>query len=571
MILRSFGFIIISMFVIFFLDSCDENHQNNQSDKVISEAIKRNNSEVEAIKIILSQSIDAAFKIDNNISLLQSSQLLQKIYSVNHFLPIWSDTGKWKNYALDLIDYIDTSAYDGLFRQDYHYQSIKKIYALLKHNNYSVEFTKDWAKADVLMTDAFVRICQDLKQGRLQSDSLLWISDTSRFSNFFYNQIQLLNSKQNIFDIFDDLQPDNSDYRQLKKALKPFVKKMDNTNYTHLDQGFTKNDEKDSLLFYSNIIKRLSEIKGLKVDSLNIGDSLWIAETIKKYQAMENLTVDGKISAKLIKRLNFTDKDKFNSIAVTLDRYKSYPQQMPEAYVWINLPAYSLYYFDEDSLSLYSKIVCGKPVTASPILNSNIKEIITYPTWTVPTSIIKKEMLPQLKMNPNYLSKKGLKLYDHKGTKVDPSSVNWKKYNKGIPYKIRQGSGDGNALGAIKFNFNNPFDVYLHDTNQRYLFSSNKRALSHGCIRVENWKKLALLMLRKDSVLLSKNKSVKSKTVDLLSRLEKKQKHTFSLSNQVPIFIGYFSCEGKGDTVVFHEDIYGNDEKLVNLYFKKNK
>jgi murein L,D-transpeptidase YcbB/YkuD len=111
----------------------------------------------------------------------------------------------------------------------------------------------------------------------------------------------------------------------------------------------------------------------------------------------------------------------------------------------------------------------------------------------------KKEILPALKLDPAYLSRKGFSLVDNKGNDIDPFTVEWAKYENYIPYTVVQGSGDDNALGVIKFNFPNKYSVYLHDTNQRYLFGKEKRALSHGCVRVEAWQELATYILERDS------------------------------------------------------------------------
>ena len=144
---------------------------------------------------------------------------------------------------------------------------------------------------------------------------------------------------------------------------------------------------------------------------------------------------------------------------------------MPSRYVWVNLPGYYMQLMQDDSVLITSKIVCGKKITRTPLLTSAISNLVTYPQWTIPESIIAKEILPGIKKDSNYLSKKGYSLIDSKGDEIDPHTVDWSKYKKTIPYKVVQGSGDENALGILKFNFPNKYAVYLHDTNQRYLFS----------------------------------------------------------------------------------------------------
>jgi murein L,D-transpeptidase YcbB/YkuD len=242
-----------------------------------------------------------------------------------------------------------------------------------------------------------------------------------------------------------------------------------------------------------------------------------------------------------------------------MDKYKMLPEKMPSRYIWVNLPSFYLQLMDGDSVRLTSKVICGKPITRTPQLTSAISEMITYPQWTVPASIIAKEILPAIKRNTGYLAKKGFSLVDKDGNVVHPDSVDWSKYNKAIPYRVVQGSGDENALGILKFNFSNKYAVYLHDTNQRYLFGNAFRALSHGCVRVQNWQELALYILKNDT--LSRATKTTARIDSLKNWLGRKEKRSLVIRNRVPLFIRYITCEGKADGLVFYDDIYGEDKR----------
>jgi L,D-transpeptidase YcbB len=193
--------------------------------------------------------------------------------------------------------------------------------------------------------------------------------------------------------------------------------------------------------------------------------------------------------------------------------------------------------------------------------------MITYPTWTVPTSIIAKQYLPKLKNNPGYLARLGLRLVNSKGENINAYSVNWSKYTKGIPYRVMQGSGDNNALGVFKFNFNNPYAVYLHDTNQRYLFKNGSRALSHGCVRVQEWEKLAFFIARNDSMNLKTGDTLRYTADSIKNWVAAKEHRRLEVKNKIPIYIRYFSCEGKEGKIKFYDDIYAEDKVLREKYF----
>ena len=154
---------------------------------------------------------------------------------------------------------------------------------------------------------------------------------------------------------------------------------------------------------------------------------------IEKYQKQKGLKVDGKISTALIRQLNTNDLERFKRIAITLDRYKQLPPEMPQKYIWVNLTGFYLWVIDHDTIDIESKIICGKPDTRTPLLTSEISDMVTYPTWTVPNSIIAKEMLPGLKRSSGYLARKGFSLFNYKGEEIDPSTINWAKYKRAIP------------------------------------------------------------------------------------------------------------------------------------------
>jgi murein L,D-transpeptidase YcbB/YkuD len=173
-----------------------------------------------------------------------------------------------------------------------------------------------------------------------------------------------------------------------------------------------------------------------------------------------------------------------------------------------------------------------------------------------------------LKKDPGYLAKKGFSLLNMKNEEIDPYFVDWSKYKLGIPYKIVQGSGDDNALGIMKFNFPNKYAVYLHDTNQRYLFAQASRAFSHGCVRVQEWQKLCNYILQNDSTYVTSLGNNSFTKADSVSKwLVKKEKHFIPVKLRIPLFIRYFTCEGKDGRIVFYDDIYDEDTRLREKYF----
>jgi len=536
--------------------SCKSKHDFKKND-LVSDVAQMDDKVKANIEIIIAAA-GTDQQLQDSTKLLYYNAL-KYIYLQNQNESFWSSKEQWTDNAAKLISYIDTAAMNGLYKEDYHYTNIKRLKNILETDSVKRMDAVMWANADVLFSDAFAALLKDLKQGRLVNDSTSFKIDTAKFSSFFQINFQKLKDGENLTDILADAEPKNKDYKILKTAIKKFVDSMDSKVYTYLNYP-----AKDSLAFVKLFKKRLSE-EG--IDITDLLDSNGLKNIVKKYQVKQGLVADGKIGNSVVKKLNFTDRQKFNVIAITLDKYKLLPEVMPDKYIWVNLPSFYLKVKSADTVVFYSKIICGKPATPTPHITSAISNMILYPTWTVPTSIIKKDMLPALKRNSAYLEKKGLYLLNGKGEHVNASSINWTKYTKGIPFLIQQGSGDDNALGVIKFNFENPYSVYLHDTNQRYLFKNSVRSLSHGCVRVQEWQKLANFIVRNDSINWKKTEVMPYNTDSITSWIAQKQKHNVSVKNKIPLFIRYFSCETVKGNIKFYDDIYGEDKALKLQFF----
>jgi L,D-transpeptidase YcbB len=552
--------IILCLFII----SCNSTDgQKENTAATVPEKIDKKTSE--SVSETLAFALKNNGKIDDSIR-LRFAAIADSFYSDEDYEKVWSDDEKWQPLADTLFNFIANAEQEGLFPKDYHFKFLKSLKNKLDNDSLNKMGPSSWVSADLMFTDAFMHIISDLKHGRLQADSVTLSKDSALANSFFVKNLKDLLGQKDFTGLLNSLQPAHNGYWELKKGIKNFVDSMDRRTYTYVTYPYKKGDIKDSTLFIKTLQKRLNESGAIGYITV-LPDSADLSESIKKYQKQKGLKQDGKVSSSLVKIMNISDAEKFKRIAITLDRYKQLPAKMPEKYIWVNLPGYYLWVIDHDTVALESKVICGKPDTRTPLLNSVITDMVTYPTWTVPNSIIVKQYLPKLKNNPGYLTRIGLRLVNGKGNTVDPYNINWAKYTKGIPFRVMQGSGDNNALGIFKFNFNNPYAVYLHDTNQRYLFKNSSRALSHGCVRVQQWDKLAYYIARNDSMNLKITDTLKYNTDSIKNWIAIKEHRILEVKSKIPIFIRYFSCEGKDGKIKFYDDIYGEDKVLREKYF----
>ena len=496
---------------------------------------------------------------------LKQGDIVKEMLASNEFEPLWSSRHDLLPPARDMIGFINEAKNYGLFPFVYHDTAINTLWGNIQADTAfkgSRINAENWAQLETLLTDALVQSVIDLKFGRLLPDTTLKKKISHLGTGYFIAMANELKNGANLGNIISLAEPDKPEYHELKKNIPEFLKTASFKSLTYLPEEYNDTAYQNKLL-----LKRLKE-EGIAGAEVKKADSLQLAIALKKYQLKKGLTADGKAGKSTIRSLNLNDNEKFLRIAVTLDRYKLLPDTMPQTYVWVNIPTYQLKMWHSGDTVLNSKIICGKSYTPTPEISSAINEIITYPRWTIPTSIIKKEILPGLKRNPGYLSRRGYSLINAKGKQVNPATVNWSKYSKGIPFSVVQPSGDRNALGVVKFNFPNDDAIYLHDTNQRYLFAAGNRAMSHGCIRVEKWKDLAGQILAIDSV---KNQASRKYTsIDSLNKwLDVKKNKIIKINEPVPVYLKYFTVFGQKEGIKFYEDIYNNDGALRAKYFAK--
>ena len=558
--------IIIFLFAALTIISCNNRSSKRNKSKIVSTPEKMDQQTGENLQETLEFAVQHQGQIDDSIS-LQLAVVVNNFYKNTVFNNVWSSKEKWQPIADSVFNLIQNAELSGLFPNDYHFKNLKSLKTKLDSDSLKRMDANLWTKADLMLTDGFLHIVKDLKDGRLGNDSIAHKKATA--DTFFIAALSKLISTNQLTPLLNQIEPKQIGYISLKNCLPNFLDSMDNRIYTYVNYPFKKNDIEDSLTFIKNIQKRLYESKAILFVN-KLPDSLELNKALKFYQKLKKLKQDGIISTSLIKTMNLNDVERFKRIAITLDRYKQLPDSLPEKYIWVNLPSYYLQVWDHDTLVLDSKIICGKPATPTPLLTSYITDMVTYPTWTVPNSIIAKQYLPKLKNNPNYLSQIGLKLVDNKGELINPNEIVWSKYSKGIPYKVVQNSGDDNALGILKFNFSNPFAVYLHDTNQRYLFKNAGRALSHGCVRVQKWDSLAFYLAKNDSLNLKTGDSLRYTSDSIKTWLANKEHKRIVVKNKVSLFILYFSCEAKNGRIKFFDDIYGDDKVMRDKYFAGN-
>ena len=541
--------------LVFLVDSC----RNKSLKKKLPEKdlVKRSGQMQERISEDLQKIVEYLKvkdgRLNDSVSIAYLS-LLDSFYETNDYQPVWSKDAKWLASGDSLYNFIENSKDYGLFPADYHFRPLAFINRVFVADSLAKKNAVLWARSDILLTDAFFTLVKHLKQGRFKYDSVTLRTDTVLKDEIYWRTLDTAIRSGGIRESLHQLEPKYPGYDSLKAQIKNYLAKAVFSPYTYLYYPY-----QDSVRFFKSLQKRLQELGILSGDIFDM-DTTAFVKVLKRYQRTHGLTITGRVSDQLVDNLNNTDWEKFKSIAINLDRYKLLPDSLPKTYAWVNLPAFTLRVVDDDTLVFQSKVIVGRPDARTPLLTSEISNFVTFPQWTVPFSIIFKEMLPKIQENVEYLIKENLMVVDQNDSVLDPHKIKWERISRNhFPYVIKQQQGDDNSLGVIKFNFRNKYSVYIHDTNVRWLFGKSFRALSHGCVRLKEWKKLANFLLRSDST--------GHQADSLKAWIGRQEKHTISGFPKLPVFIRYFTCESKNGKLKFYEDIYEEDRFLREKYF----
>ncbi len=241
------------------------------------------------------------------------------------------------------------------------------------------------------------------------------------------------------------------------------------------------------------------------------------------------------------------DSLKYKKIAVAMNYRRYFTVNHPPERIIVNIPETEVRYYQNDFLKVKMRAVVGKKLTPTPTIASFVTDVVTFPRWNVPHSIAVKELLPKVQKNDNYLEQNNFEIVNARGKVVDDSDLKWGKYNESnFPYYFRQATGSRNSLGIVKFNFQNPFSIFLHSTSWKGAFAMNYRFLSHGCIRLEKPLELAKTLLP-DKIDIKELKRGKKNT----------ESETIKLPQRIPVFIIYNPVMVVGNKVAFLPDVYG--------------
>ncbi|WP_396196506.1 murein L,D-transpeptidase [Flavobacterium sp.] len=474
-----------------------------------------------------------------------SSDSVRLYYKKMDFHEIWYLDENRK----DLLSEIQKCSNDGLQPEEYSYETLKKLEENRK--NLSEE---EQIVYDILLTQSFEKLALHLHSGKLNPKKLYANWDIKPKKIALSHYLLKAIKERKVSTTFKELKPNHLVYQLLKKSLVA-LDAFPDVPFSTISSSKNKIQLNDTLPELVKIKKRLAYWNDYSTSDSIIS---WVYDSItykavKKFQKRHGLQPDGVIGKGTIYALNFTKSERKAQILANLERWRWYPKDLGDQYLIVNLPEFSLNYVSHEDTIATHKVIVGTAKRSTPILSSKLSNFVFNPTWTIPPTIIKEDLQPNAATNSNYFAARKLIIYDAKGNKVSPKQWN---PNKATNYRYVQEPGYNNSLGLVKFNFPNHHLVYLHDTNHRSYFLKTNRALSSGCVRVENPLELAALILNQDY-------PKRNAKEWIASLIKNKKTKSISVKSTIPIYLFYWTSWIEGTQLQFRPDIYLLDKELA--------
>ncbi|MGA7999964.1 MAG: L,D-transpeptidase family protein, partial [Bradyrhizobium sp.] len=280
-----------------------------------------------------------------------------------------------------------------------------------------------------------------------------------------------------------------------------------------------------------------------------------VTEAVKRFQVRHGLAATGTVTPRTLAALNVPVQKRIKQLEASLERLENMNFSFGQRYVVVNLPATFAEAVENDHVVRRYRVIVGKTEKPSPTLTAEITSVNLNPTWTVPSSIAKTEISAHMRKDPGYLARMHMEVLDGHDTPIDPHAVDWSGTHT-PNFTVRQQNGAWNALGAVKIDMPNPYSVYMHDTNQRNLFSDDYRFDSHGCSRVDNVRDLAAWLLQEEMPQWNRA------AID--AAIATGERQDIRLPKKVPVAWIYLTAWMTRDqTIQFRNDIYDQDEQLL--------
>jgi len=479
---------------------------------------------------------------------------------VEPVFPDWIKSSILGKNGYVLMEYIRQVSQHGLEPSDYHLHILEKY--VDKTRLFMAIDSVDMMKLDILLSDAFLFLSLQIYYGKVntEKEGNRWRIEKKDPDWQFNLNLEEALAVNDIPTVLNRLAPKYPAYWMMVKDLSFFIG-LQNEPWPTLTCDTTIRAGQSNLLV-PLIRERLVKLRYKLHNSPSFEYDYHLEEQLKLFQKDWGLNADGVIGKGTLRALNTNPLTLSNRLKVNLERFRWLPLHEPKKYLMVNIVNFDLLLIEGADTLISMRVIVGKDSRKTPVFDSRLTYIVFSPTWTVPPTILRKDIIPELRKGHQYLIDKNMKLLRYDGSEIAYNEIDWKKVNeKNFPYMVRQNPGPDNALGKVKFMFPNSYNIYIHDTPSRGYFSRDDRAMSSGCIRIEKPFELAC-------ILLADNPDWPPEKIR--EAMQQNKETIVSLKKPLDILLLYLTAwtDGNG-RVQFRNDIYSRDDLVLEALHRK--
>ncbi|PBC20832.1 MULTISPECIES: murein L,D-transpeptidase [unclassified Mesorhizobium] len=466
---------------------------------------------------------------------------------------IWVNGPSPNNRAQDAVRVLGEAASYGLTPTDY----TVDVPATTSASTDDAAKLRELVRFEMALSARVLRYAHDAQNGRVEPNRMTGYYDFPAKPLDMVGVLKTLAHTQEVRTYLESRHPQNAEYQALRVELEALQASAENEIVVDpkllLKPGETSPELPKLLsLIARNLDDGMGGTYGELLSRLATSE-VYVPELvplIKAVQVKEGMKGDGVIGPRTVALLAGTSKaDKLLKVQVALEELRWLPSDLGSPRVFINQPAFTASYIDNGEEKLKTRVVVGRVTNQTAFFYDQIKQVDFHPYWGVPQSIIVNEMLPRLRSDPGYLDRAGYEVTDSRGKRIPSSAVNWGGYGANIPYSVRQQPSEANALGELKILFPNKHAIYMHDTPQKSFFKEDMRALSHGCVRLQDPRGMAAAVL--------------GTTVDYVAEKLKHGHSTEDVTRKIPVYVAYFTAwPDMSGKVEYFSDVYDRDSRL---------
>jgi len=477
-------------------------------------------------------------------------------YRQNGFRPVWVSNRGLGERGRSVLRLLRTSADDGMSPEDY----LPPTLALFDDDLTLIdEDMGRLARLDLDLSARALRYARHASGGRIVPNKLTKYYDITPEPVDLATAMRAFLRSPDPAAYLKALQPSHPAYAVFKKTLASLRELESDAKSELIRPGkpikLGEDDPRVALLRQQLAVLGYDKTDVLPGEETILDDAL--SGRLTAFQTDAGVKPTGVLDAATMVALNSrTGSPGIARLVYNMERLRWLPKTLGERHVFVNQAAYSLKVMEDGREIWRTKVIVGKPNSQTVAFSDSLEKIVFNPSWGVPPSIMKNEMIPRLRRDPGYLDRLGYRVLTPGSKKIVRSrSVSWWKYKNGkVPYLILQPPGDDNALGELKFLFPNVHDIYMHDTPTRDLFAKPTRAFSHGCVRVENPRQFAELLLGVDAT-------------DIAERIDSGVSRETPVTRKTSVHLTYFTAWPADDgRLLVYDDIYGRDERMARAF-----